>query len=92
MFKVYVLEGQKNARYYIGSTRDLESRLQHHNSGKVKSTRFIRPLKVVYAEDYDTRSEARSREIYLKSLKSSRTIRQLIDQHGPVAQPVRAQS
>ena len=92
MYKVYILESQRNGRYYIGSTKNLESRLKQHNSGKVKLTRFIRPLNTMYAEEYDTLSEARSREAYLKKLKSSRALRELIDQRGPVAQPVRAQS
>ena len=78
MYKVYVLESQKNGRYYIGYTGDMEARLAEHNRGKVKSTRYLRPLKVVYTECFQTGLEALRRERYLKSLKSRIPIQQLI--------------
>jgi putative endonuclease len=64
---VYVLRSQKDAGIYIGSTRNLPSRLKAHQHGKVKSTKGRKPLELVYIEEYESYSEARKREIYLKS-------------------------
>ena len=53
-------------RTYVGWSIDLEKRLKSHNSGVgAKSTRG-RQWKLLYAERYDNRSEAMSREWYLK--------------------------
>ena len=82
MYMVYVLESQKNGRYYIGYTGDIEARLAHHNGGKVKATRYLRPLKVLYTESFETGLEARRRERYLKSLKSTTAIQRLVDSGG----------
>ncbi len=43
-YKVYILQSERNGRYYIGFTKDIESRIDLHNKGRVKSTRYIRPL------------------------------------------------
>jgi len=82
MYKVYILESEKNGRFYIGFSADVEARLERHNSGKVKSTRAHRPFKVVYTEEYQTSTEARKREYYLKTLKSRQAIRDLITRVG----------
>ena len=53
-------------RTYVGWTTDLEKRLAAHNAGTgARSTRG-RQWMLVYAERYATRSEAMSREWYLK--------------------------
>ncbi len=65
---VYVLGsvGAQGARTYVGWTTDLESRLAAHNAGSgAKSTRG-RVWGLLYAERFQTRSEAMSREWYLK--------------------------
>jgi len=67
MYTVYVLLSSRNGRRYIGITENIERRIEEHNAGKTKSTRYIRPLKLVYSEVYDSRIEAYKRE---KSLKS----------------------
>lgn len=74
---LYILESEVNGRYYIGSTTDLETRLQHHNAGRTPSTRPYKPWKLVYKELYTDVSAARKRENYLKSLKSRKAIEQL---------------
>jgi len=66
MFYVYVLRSKKNGRFYIGSTKDIKKRLAEHNSGKNKATRYIRPLELLYTEQYPTRSDALKRERCLK--------------------------
>jgi len=53
-------------RYYVGSTQDVENRLEEHNSGKSKSTRAGKPWKLIHAESFSTRSEAFQREQKIK--------------------------
>ncbi len=79
MYSVYVLRSEKNGRFYIGYSGNLEVRLSQHNAGKVKATRYLRPMSVVYTETYETSTEARKRERYLKSLKSHEAIEDLIN-------------
>ena len=64
---VYALFSEKSRRYYRGMTKDLESRLAEHNSGKMKSTKAFIPWKMVYSEECKSRKEARQREKFLKS-------------------------
>jgi putative endonuclease len=66
MFYVYILRSKKNGRFYIGSTKNLKKRLEEHNKGRSKTTRYIRPLELIYKERYSTRSEAAKREKFLK--------------------------
>ena len=73
MYFVYVLRNEKNSRFYIGYSGDLEARLSQHNAGKVKATRYLRPMSIAYTEAFKTSTEARSRERYLKSLKSHKS-------------------
>jgi putative endonuclease len=57
----------KDSGIYIGSTRNLSSRLKAHQYGKVKSTKVRMPLELVYFEEFNTYTEARKREIFFKS-------------------------
>ena len=84
MYHVYILESQKNGKFYIGHTDDLDRRLLDHNSGKVKSTRNYRPWVRRYAEAYPTRIEATRRELEIKSKKSRAYIIKLIGRHVPI--------
>ncbi len=73
------MQSQKNGKYYIGSTSDIDKRLSAHNHGYSIYTKRNGPFELVYKEDYQTLSEARRREYYLKSLKSSKVIERLIN-------------
>ena len=67
MYFVYVLISEQHNRHYTGLTNDINRRLEEHNKGKTKSTRFFAPWKVLFNESFLTRTEARNREKYLKS-------------------------
>ena len=69
MFTVYVLRSLVNQRLYIGQTNDLNRRLSDHNNGHSNYTKFTRPFRLIYQEDFFTRKEAVNREIELKSGK-----------------------
>lgn len=68
----YVLKSVSSSFYYYGSTADLKKRFQEHKNGAVASTKYHRPLKVVYYEAYELTEQARLRE---KQVKNSGSIR-----------------
>ena len=78
MFQVYILESLKDKTLYIGHTNNLKSRIFRHNAGMVKSTKNRKPWKVIHKENYQTKSDAVRRELYLKSLKSPKYIKDRI--------------
>ena len=58
----------------MGYTNNLKKRLESHNKGKgAKSTRG-RLWKVIYSEKYSTKSEAISREYYIKKNRKFRDL------------------
>ena len=67
MFYLYILKSVKYDKTYVGSSNDVERRLKEHNSGKSKFTSRFMPWRVVFSEEYELLSEARSREEYFKS-------------------------
>jgi putative endonuclease len=79
MYFAYILRSQKNGRYYIGSTEDVEKRLVRHNSGRNKSTKFGMPWEVIRKEQYATRQEAYKREFQIKSYKGGQAFKNLIN-------------
>ncbi len=78
MYTTYVLYSASTDRLYIGQTNNLEVRLQHHNAGKVRSTKTYGPWQVIYTEMFETRAEAMQREQELKSHQGRLFIRQQI--------------
>ncbi len=73
---VYVLEN-KEGRWYIGQTNNLELRLAKHNNQKVKSTKNRGFWNIIYKEKFETRSEALKREEYLKSGAGRKLLKKL---------------
>src|SRR4051812_38695221 len=63
MFTVYVLYSEKFNKIYIGYTSNLEERLLSHNKLGTKGwTIRYRPWKIIYTEEYNSKSEALKRE------------------------------
>lgn len=79
MYYVYVLRSLKDGNLYIGQTGNLEKRFSEHNSGLCKSTKSRKPFKLVYCEEYQTRSEAMRREKELKSSKERARIKEFLN-------------
>ncbi len=75
---VYILESQKDGRYYVGSTNNLEDRLKRHNEGRVNYTKTNRPWELVYSEEHPDRSSAVKRENEIKGHKRRAFIEELI--------------
>lgn len=66
-YYVYVLLSEKDNQFYTGYTSNIYERMRCHDSGKVTSTRFRRPLKLIYWEGCLNMQDATRREKYLKS-------------------------
>ena len=56
---------------YTGITLDIERRVKEHNEGKkgAKAIKGKRPIRLVYKETVETRSEALKKEYEIKKLK-----------------------
>ncbi|MCX6797372.1 MAG: GIY-YIG nuclease family protein [Candidatus Doudnabacteria bacterium] len=79
MYYCYILKSLINSNYYIGSTANLQKRLEMHNTKKVKSTTHNVPWQIVYYEAFRTLSGARKRESQIKRWKSRAAIERLIN-------------
>jgi len=75
MYYVYVLQSEKDKRFYVGYTNDLRKRLRQHNEGKVNSTKDRTPLRLVYYEACLNQQDATHREKYLKTSWGKRYLR-----------------
>ena len=82
MFYLYVLRSQQTGDLYVGSTADVEKRLQRHNRGDAKSTRHGVPWAVLHTESFVTRSEAVRRERYYKTGRGREEIQRLLANPG----------
>lgn len=49
-YYTYVLLSQKDGNNYIGYTLNLLLRFEQHQNGEVESTKFRRPLTLIYFE------------------------------------------
>jgi putative endonuclease len=67
-FFVYILKSEVLNRHYYGHSENIQKRLNEHNKGKVRSTKPYRPWKVIYSEEFMTKSEAYKREMFFKSI------------------------
>ncbi|MFH1956177.1 MAG: GIY-YIG nuclease family protein [Patescibacteria group bacterium] len=82
MFYVYILQSEKDNKYYIGYTVNLSARIIWHNEGKNKSTKHRRPLKLIYIEEYKNKKDAMKREKEIKSYKGGNAFKKLLNKGG----------
>jgi putative endonuclease len=87
MYFLYILKSKKNNRFYIGSTNDLERRLQEHNSGKTKSLKYLRPLEMVFSKGFECETEARRMERKLKKFKNREILEKIVSQQKLITGP-----
>jgi len=65
---VYILQCN-DGTYYTGYAVDLEKRLQQHQAGiACKYTRGRLPVSLVYQEQLESKSQAMSREAFIKKM------------------------
>jgi putative endonuclease len=85
MFYTYVLRSKKDGGWYTGATDNLKKRFSEHNDGKVYSTKDRGPLELVYYEACVDKTDAFTREQYLKSGMGKRYIRNRLKRFLTVA-------
>ena len=78
MAHVYILESINKGKYYVGSTKDLKTRIKHHLGGHTPSTKRFGEIKLVFSQQYDLLEEARIIERKLKKLKRKDYLRKII--------------
>jgi len=79
MYTVYVLYSERFDKIYIGYTSDLPARLRYHNELARKGWAIhFRPWKIVYIEEFETKSGALKREKELKSHQGRNFISRLV--------------
>ncbi len=67
---------------YCGYTDDLKKRFEKHKAGTAaKYTRAHKPLKMVYAKEFETKSEAMKEEYRIKHL--SKKEKELLIENNP---------
>lgn len=65
---------------YTGYTTDLKRRMKKHNSCTgAKYTRGRTPVKLVYFEEFETKSEAMKRELQIKKLTREKKIEMILN-------------
>ncbi len=67
MLYAYVPKSITYGTRYVGSAENVTIRLAAHNAGKVRYTKGRKPWKLIYQEQFYTRSEAVKREKFLKT-------------------------
>ena len=78
-YLTYILQSLIDNSFYIGVTENLEIRLSEHNDGISKYTAKKKPWKIVYYKKFNTLSEARKRETFLKKQRNRQFYTKLIN-------------
>lgn len=84
MAHVYILKSLNYKKTYVGSTSDLERRVNEHNTGQSFFTNRYKPWKLIYKEEFKDISDARKREKYFKTASGRKFIKNYI--YSAVAQ------
>ena len=77
-YYAYVLYSDRFNRIYIGHTDCIERRLKQHNLGKVVSTKYYKPYRVIYFEIFSSRIDAVKREKELKKSSNRKLLKKFI--------------
>ena len=76
---VYILYSAEIDRYYIGSTDNMEVRLQKHIAGTTRFTSRTNDWKIVFIKECIDRANAIKEERRIKKMKSRKYIEKLIN-------------
>jgi putative endonuclease len=66
-YYTYILQSKKDGNNYSGYTKDLNLRFEQHQNGEVESTKYRRPLILIYFEACLNQQDALKREKYFKA-------------------------
>ena len=77
MVFLYIIQSETDKGFYTGICRNIEKRLQKHNSDSLNSTKKRRPFVLQYIEEYPDYHSARLREKEIKSYKGGNNFKKL---------------
>ena len=80
---MYVVQcGDYKQSYYCGITTDLDRRIKEHNQSKkgAKYTRSRRPVRLMFSQLCESKSDARKKEAAVKKLNRSQKLRYMCDE------------
>ena len=80
LFIVYIIYSHIKDKYYIGFSSNLAERIIRHNQKSKSFTGNVNDWKIVFTQEFATKTEALAREKQIKSWKSKEKIIQLLDQ------------
>jgi putative endonuclease len=76
-YYVYIIKC-KDGSFYTGYTKDLDSRVMLHVSGKgARYTRMHKAQRLMYAEEFGSRSEAMRKEKRIKQLSNHQKLQMI---------------
>jgi len=65
----------RDGTYYTGSSNDIEKRFNDHLMGHgARYTKSHKPVKIIYQEEFSTKSEALKREIKIKKMTKTQKV------------------
>ncbi len=80
MHYVYILWSQKQRKFYIGYTADLQRRLSEHERGKGHTTQRLDSPDLIFYEAFGNENDARRREGYFKTTKGKKTLKLMLQE------------
>lgn len=82
MYFVYILECS-DGTLYTGITTDVKRRINEHNSSNLgaKYTKARRPVKLVYVEEFENRSDVSVRENDIKKMTRKQKLQLINSEH-----------
>ncbi len=78
MYFVYVLYSLKDNKLYKGFTSNIQKRLLRHNSGGSTSTAKRKPFVLVHVEQFENKSNALKRELFLKTPEGGKKLKDFL--------------
>ncbi len=75
---LYILYSKTLDKYYVGISSNIEERIKKHNRNHKGFTGRVNDWELKYTKNHESKSDARKRELQIKSWKSRELIEKLI--------------
>ncbi|MFZ2324395.1 MAG: GIY-YIG nuclease family protein [Ignavibacteriaceae bacterium] len=76
---LYILESEKNKKFYVGISSDPYKRLYFHNTLEKGFTARYRPWKIVFVKEFGSKELASKIEKKIKSMKSHSYVEKIVN-------------
>ena len=67
IFYIYAIRSKNKNYIYVGITKNINDRINRHNLGREKTTKYYKPFEIIFLTVVNNRKIARQVEVYLKS-------------------------